>query len=373
MQRSIWDLPMAPLPAFPGPLGNAKYVVLGLGGSGLAAVHRLLDAGCQVTGIDAGQVGRSAAGRNGGFLLAGPAAFHHRARAEVGAELAREVYRLTVEGIDAMQQATPLAVHRAGSLRLPASEAERDDIAEHHEALRADGFLGERRPDGSLHVPDDAVFHPQERLDHLVESALRRGAWLYGDSPVLTLAPGEVLTSRGTLRCEGVVVAVDGGLEQLLPELAPRVQTVRLQMLATAPAPDVRVRGAVYYRGGLDYWQQRPDGRVALGGARDVGGDAEWGAPAEPSEAVQGALEERLRQVVGTSAEITDRWAARAGFTPNRWPLLQEIAERVWVTGGYSGTGNVMGHLGGQAAADALLGRPNPWLDAMGDVRTALL
>ena len=44
-----------------------------------------------------------------------------------------------------------------------------------------------------------------------------------------------VVTSRGMVRARRVIVAVDGHLEQLLPELAGRVRTARLQMLATAP------------------------------------------------------------------------------------------------------------------------------------------
>jgi gamma-glutamylputrescine oxidase len=52
-----------------------------------------------------------------------------------------------------------------------------------------------------------------------------------------------------------VVVAVDGCLEDLMPELKGRVRTARLQMLATAPAPEVKFTLPVYRRYGYDYWQ----------------------------------------------------------------------------------------------------------------------
>src|SRR5690349_3480877 len=58
---------------------TADLCVVGLGGSGLAAVCAALEAGATVAGVDAGPVGGGAAGRNGGFLLAGTARFHHDA------------------------------------------------------------------------------------------------------------------------------------------------------------------------------------------------------------------------------------------------------------------------------------------------------
>jgi hypothetical protein len=84
-------------------------------------------------------------------------------------------------------------------------------------------------------------------------------------------APAGRVTAR-----RGVLVAVDGGLEHVVPALRGRVRAARLQMLATAPDPRRRGPPPVYARYGLDYWQQLPDGRVALGGGRDLGGEDEW-------------------------------------------------------------------------------------------------
>ena len=51
--------------------------VIGLGASGLTALIELANSGHDVCGIDAVDVGAGAAGRNGGFLLAGDAEFYH--------------------------------------------------------------------------------------------------------------------------------------------------------------------------------------------------------------------------------------------------------------------------------------------------------
>src|SRR5206468_9665769 len=121
-------------------------------------------------------------------------------------------------------------------------------------------------------------------------------------------------TPGGRVRCGAVVVAVDGRLERLLPELEGTVRTARLQMLATAPAPEVRYPRPVYYRYGYEYWQQLADGRVALGGFRDRAGEGEWTHDARPSAWVQAEMERFLRERVGVTAPVTHRWAASVGY-----------------------------------------------------------
>jgi glycine/D-amino acid oxidase-like deaminating enzyme len=123
------------------------------------------------------------------------------------------------------------------------------------------------------------------------------GARLFAHAPVTAIEATRVVTPHGTVHCARVFVAVDGRLEQLLPELAGRVRTVRLQMLATAPTAERVVRCPMYYREGYEYWQQLPDGSIALGGFRDKGGDGEWTTDGAPSEIVQQHLERFLRRV----------------------------------------------------------------------------
>jgi glycine/D-amino acid oxidase-like deaminating enzyme len=95
-------------------------------------------------------------------------------------------------------------------------------------------------------------------------------------------------------------VAVDGNLEKVIQELAPKVKTTRLQMLSTAPTTDVSYSFANYRRDGYDYWQQLSDGRIVFGGCRDFYSKFEWQAANEPDEKVQSKLEEFLRTHIGT-------------------------------------------------------------------------
>ncbi len=340
---------------------EADVCVVGLGGSGLSAVEELLDAGHSVVGVDSGAVAGGAAGRNGGFLLAGLAPFHHEAAARWGARAA-ELYRRTLEEMDRIQAAAPEAVRRVGSVRIAADAEEEADCAAQLAAMRAEDLPVEAYagPEGTgLLFPRDGSFQPLRRCRILARRAVERGARLFERSPALSLSATSVETPEGRVRCGAVVVAVDGRLDLLLPETAERVRTARLQMLATGPAPEVRIPRPVYHRWGYEYWQQLPDGRVALGGFRDRGGPGEWTHDPVPGDQVQRELERFLRERIGVRAPVTHRWAACVGYTDDGLPLLAEVRPGVWAAGGYSGTGNVLGALCGRAAARLAVGLPS--------------
>lgn len=350
----VWDDgAWTPLPRLEGD-AQADVCVVGLGGSGLTCIGELLRLGVSVVGIDAGHVAGGAAGRNGGFLLAGAYDFYHDAVAEHGRERARRIYRITLDEVRRIVAETPEHARITGSLRIADSAEEMEDCRRQLEALRADGFAVEwyDGPEGrGLLLPNDASFNPMLRCRTLARRVVDTGARLYEQTPAIDIRPGEVETPGGRVRCGRVIVAVDGRLERLFPELEGRVRTARLQMIATAPTDEVRLSRPVYARWGFEYWQQLPDGRVALGGFRDTGGEDEWTHEAEPCQPMQERLERFLRERIGVRAPITHRWAGCVAFSTTGLPVLEEVRPHVWVTGAYSGTGNVIGALCGRTAA----------------------
>ena len=350
----------------PSPLdrdASADVCVIGLGGSGLAAVRELRARGVRVIGIDAADVGAGAAGRNGGLLLAGLADFHHHAVHRVGHETAVSLYQRTLDELDAVFTEFPDCTRRTGSLRIAASEAERDDCRAQLVQLQFDGFPCEwySGPEGEgVLLPSDGVMQPLLRVRAMARAALQAGAALCGGTRALEIHGQCVVTDRGTIRCDRVIVAVDGRLEALLPELAPRIRTARLQMLATAPASDVIVPRPVYWRDGYEYWQQLPDGSIALGGFRDTDVENEWTHDATPSGSIQSQLEHFLRHHIRTQAPITHRWAASVSYSSSGAPICEEVRDGVFAIGAYSGTGNVVGALCARDAAAWASGESQP-------------
>ena len=350
----VWDAGAgSDFPALAGNT-NADVCVIGLGGSGLACISELCALGMRVVGIDAARIAGGAAGRNGGFLLAGVARFYHEAVAAYGRERARRMYELSMLEIAHIAAETPESVRLRGSLRLAESAEEEADCIAHGTALQADGFACDAYdgPEGrGLLIPGDGSFDPLARCRTLAQSAVASGAHLHERTPALHVERGCITTASGSVQAPHTVIAVDGRLDLLVPALAGEVRTARLQMLATAPTTEVAIARPVYARWGYDYWQQRPDGAIALGGARDVGGEGEWTHDTTPTTQVQNALERRLREQLGVQATITHRWGASVSYTSDGLPIVREVQPGVWAIGGYSGTGNVIGSVLGRGVA----------------------
>ena len=214
-----------------------------------------------------------------------------------------------------------------------------------------DGPLG-----SGLLVADDGAIDPLARCRAEAAAALAAGARLYERSPALRLTTGRVETDTGVVRCRAIVVAVDGALSSVLPELEGRVWPMRLQMMATGPDAAGMTSHAIGTRWGWDYAQQLPDGTVAFGGCRDVGGDGERTADTSPTDIVQQALDRRFNEIFGIEPNVTHRWAATVGYTADGLPILEEVRPGIWATGAYSGTGNLLGAACARHAVQLALG-----------------
>ncbi|MFI5336423.1 MAG: NAD(P)/FAD-dependent oxidoreductase [Opitutales bacterium] len=357
------DEPWSPLPKLEGVM-SAEVCVVGLGGSGLSALEELQARGIKAVGLDARTVGAGATGRNPGFLLAGLSKFFHDTVTLFGRETATELYRLTIAEIKRLADDMPGLVRLNGSLRIAADAAEVEDCQRHLAALRACGFPAEpykgREGEGLL-LPSDGVFQPLARVRQMARRLRTRGGRLYEGSPVRQLQPGRVETEGGVVQCHAVLVAVDGRLDRIIPELAKWVRTARLQLLATGPAPEVNFPRAVYRRYGYDHWQQLTDRSLVFSGFRDHEREEEWTDSEETTATMQARMENFLRQELKVRAPITHRWAASVGYTQDALPVLDEVRQRVWAFGGYNGTGSVVGALCGRAAAQLACGQSSEW------------
>lgn len=240
--------------------------VVGLGASGLTAIIELASADYQVIGIDAADVGAGAAGRNGGFLLAGDSDFYHEAVKKYGRAEAKALYEATIKELELLFRLYPGCSRNVGSLRIAFDDDEYQSCKEQYAAMKADGLPVEwyNGPEGrGLLFPTDGCFNPLARARLMAHTALRFGAQLHGSTTAVDIKGtyeqcGTGVTVKcgtgATIKCRKAIVAVDGRLEVVLPELGSRIRTTRLQMIATAPAHDVTFTRPVYRRGGYDYW-----------------------------------------------------------------------------------------------------------------------
>jgi gamma-glutamylputrescine oxidase len=372
---SYWlSEPHEPLPAVT-LTASPEVAVVGGGITGCSCALALAEAGLRVRLFDAREIAGGASGRNGGFALRGAAAPYPVIVESIGRERAAELWRWTEQAVRDFPEAGGDAFRQVGSLRLAADEDERDELEEEFEALRADGFevewlddfgppLRGRYPAAILH-PADGVLQPARIVRRLAHRAAVAGVEIHEHTHV---------GSPAETGADTVVVATDGYPSGLLGPLEGLIVPTRGQVIATEPIPERYFEIPHYGRHGFDYWHQSPDGRIVAGGFRDVSLQEEFTDDEVTTELVQGALEEFVGSLVGRQLRIDYRWAGIFGLVLDFLPVVGRVPDRdgLWIAGGYSGHGNVLGFACGRLVAHAILGRRDPLLDLFEPERLVL-
>ena len=351
-------------------------VVVGGGVTGLSCARLLAENDARVRVLEARRAATGASGRNGGFALRGLSVPYARNRPT-------DLWRFTEESIERMAELAGDVFRRAGSLYVVASEEEAAGAKVERDALVEDGFVAEwvDRVDlppllrgeyaGGIYNPADGALHPGRWARRMAALAAQAGAAIADESRALEVTGTNVRTERGTVSAGHVVVATDGYTDELLPEVDDVITPARAQMLATEPLAVRHFENVVASREGWDYWQQAEDGRLVIGGQRDLELDNEFTRDDEPSDSIQGRIERLARALVPDLPRITHRWGGSMGFTPDWMPLVGALPGRpgVWVSLGYSGHGNVLALGCGEALAKAIVGRPEPRLEPLSPER----
>ena len=340
------------------PRGRVEVAVVGAGVTGCSCALTLASRGVRVRVHEARVVAGGASGRNGGFALRGGVGAYDVARSALGADAARRLWELSERALDRLAALAGDAFRPTGSLRLAADEAERDALVREHEALRRDGFAVEWVPE--LDPPLDRLFNGA--IFHQTDGAVQPARWVRTLARRAAEAGADIREGERVelddVDADAVVVAADGLTARALPALADAVRPVRGQVLLTEPLGDERYPRPHYARHGYDYWQQLPDGRLLVGGRRDTSFETEETHVEETTPLIQAELDAFATALVGYRPRITHRWAGIWGQTPDLLPLVGRVPERdgLWVAGGYSGHGNVLGLACGDLVARAILG-----------------
>jgi glycine/D-amino acid oxidase-like deaminating enzyme len=370
---SYWLSDASALPPHRVTADPVDVAVVGGGVTGCSCALALAERGLRVRVHEAREVAGGASGRNGGFALRGGAAGYDVARASFGRDRARLLWELSERALDRIEALAGDSFRRVGSLRLAADAAELVALAGEYEALREDGFGAEwvdrlaspldRLFRGAILHPRDGTIHPARWVRRLAARAIEGGAEIAEGSRV----------ELDHVHAPAIVVAADGLTAGLLPELEQTVRPVRGQMLVTEPLPRQLFDRPHYARHGFDYWQQLPDRRLVVGGKRDASLETENTDVEETTAAVQGSLDAFVAELLGTLPRVTQRWAGIWGETPDKLPLAGRLPGRdgVWVAGGYSGHGNVLGFACGELVARAIAGDTPPELELFDPARFA--
>ena len=349
--------------------------MIGGGVTGCSCALTLAERGVRVRLHEAREIAGGASGRNGGFALRGATPPYDEARRLLGAEHARLVLELTERSLDRLEELAGDAFRRVGSLRLALDDAERDALRSEHDALREDGFAVEwvdtlapplDRPLPRRDPPPDRRSAPAGALGH--------GAWQH-------TRPRRAPTCARATRCSSTSSTPTWSS---WPETgSPRVSC------PSSPAWSARRVGRCSPPSRCA--NASTSGRTTPAAASTTGSSCPMDGSCSAAAGMRHRRPRRPRsrrrrswcragsttlveELVGYPPRITHRWAGIWGTTPDLEPLVGPVPGRdgVWVAGGYSGHGNVLGLACGDLVARAILGEQPPELAIFDPARFAL-
>lgn len=144
------------------------------------------------------------------------------------------------------------------------------------------------------------------------------------------------------LKCNAVCICTNAFAAQLLP--GEDVVPGRGQVLITEPIAGLKFRGVYHFDKGYYYFREI-DGRVLLGGGRNLDFEGETTTALTLNERIQQDLEAKLREVIlpATSFTIAQRWSGIMAFGKTKRPIIKAYSPRVFGAFRMGGMGVALG------------------------------
>jgi glycine/D-amino acid oxidase-like deaminating enzyme len=397
LHRSLWllETPLAP-DVQPSLEGEARCDVAIAGGGYVGLWTALLlketEPACDVAIVEQDFCGSGASGRNGGFALSWWAKLKTLKRLcgqEDGVRLAKaseaalsEIESFCrVHGIDAHFTKggwlwTATTESQMGSWEASVALAEelgvgpwrrlgREEVAER---------AGSRAHLGGVLDTSAATVQPAALVLGLRRAAIESGVRIFERSPIVEVdrgAPPALVTARGRLRAEKVVVATNAWAARL-PELRRALVVLSSDIIATSPVPGSLEK--IGWTGGeaitdsqlrVDYYRTTRDGRIAFGkGAGKIALSGRMGPEFDRNPRAGRDAESDLRRYYPSlDAPITHQWSGPIDKTMSGIPLFGRLggSDRIFYGVGFSGNGVGPSRVGGKILRSLALGLRDEW------------
>lgn len=156
------------------------------------------------------------------------------------------------------------------------------------------------------------------------------------------------------LQAKAVALCTNAFTKSLFPDLD--LQPGRGQVLITEPIPGLPFKGVFHMEEGYFYFREI-DGRILLGGGRNLDFTGEATTDFALNEYIQHALQDKLHNVIlpGRPAPVANRWTGIMAFGATKQPILEEKAPHVFLGVRMGGMGVAIGSAVGERLAEMML------------------
>lgn len=329
-------------------------IIIGGGMSGISVAHFFRDQNILL--LEKGNLLSEASGKNAGLIISGFGEHFHRTAARWGVERACEIQNIHLANHKRIRE---LAVrfdceyNPSGSISIPNSEKEKQDLLQSYELMHGQGYSVEWREHANIGLKEtrDGLFNQSDASINPVKfwSKLAEGLPVQTDCNVLnvTTRNGSVMveTNRGNFQAAKMVYCLNAFSAELVSELKGRYiplrgQIAEIQLKGTSPAscPVIAQYGDIYWR--------FANAKLIFGGLEDSVPDQEVGIATNLSTAI---LENQLnwirkhfqRDVADFSPEEVSPRCSTMAFTVDGFPFVGALSQQNrYVLSGLCGLGH---------------------------------
>lgn len=353
--------------------------VVGGGYTGLSSALFLVEAGFDVVLLEASQIGFGASGRNGGQIVNSYSRDIDVIESRYGQDTARMLGSMMFEGADIIRsrikqyniycdfcqggmfaalntrQMAALKAQKAGWERYGHQHLELLDTKQIRRQVDTESYVGGLLDHKGGHL------HPLNLALGEAKSIRQLGGRIFEQSAVLDIHHGDpatVITAKGKVKANFVVMAGNAYLGNLEPKLAAKAMPCGSQVITTEPLSEEQasrlipnnycVEDCNYL---LDYFRLTADRRLIYGGGVVYGARD----PDDIERLVMPKLWKTFPQLKGVKVDY--RWSGHFLLTLSRLPQFGRLEPNIYYMQGYSGHGVTCTHLAGKLLSEILTGQ----------------
>jgi gamma-glutamylputrescine oxidase len=358
----------------------ADVCVIGGGIAGCSAALHLAERGYSVALLEAEHIGWGASGRSGGQVLTGFASGQHRLVQALGADTARKLWDISVEGVELVRDLVErhgidcdlhwgqmhVAIKERQRRELQSDFLEARDLYGYQrlrtlERAEVQSLLATSRYCAGVLDAGSGHLHPFNYTLGLAKAAALAGVKLFENSRVTAIDysdPATIRTDHGQVRSRFVVFCCNAYIDRLAPQLRARIMPVGTYIIATQSLGAARIQQLIRENIAvtdmnfvLDYFRRSADHRLIFGGRVSYSGLDAF----DSARATRKRMLKVFPQLHDVAVDYA--WGGFVDITMNRAPDFGRVAPNVYYLQGFSGHGIALTGVAGKLVAEAIAGQ----------------